>query len=93
MTRIRIKGLVWDDWNLRHIKKHSVEKLEIEETVENLYYHKRTYGNRYLLVGRSGSRLIAVVLKRQERTIYYVVTARDASRKERRKVYDKEKNK
>lgn len=91
MTRIKVKSLIWDNWNLEHIKKHRVGEKEVEIVVENLSYHKQTYNNRYLLVGRSGSRILSVVLKRQDKTTYYVVTARDASQKEKREVYEKEK--
>lgn len=56
-----------------------------------MLYHKRTYKGRYLIVGRSGARLISIVLKRQKPGEYYVITARDASKAERRKVYEKEK--
>lgn len=91
MTRIRVKRLIWDSWNIKHIEKHSVTKNEIELAIKNLAYHKQTYYGRYLLVGRSGLRILAVVLKRLDVTAYYVVTARDASKKERRKIYEKEK--
>lgn len=91
MTSIRVKSLMWDFWNIKHIEKHSVTKNEIELALKNLVYHKQTYNRRYLLVGRSRLRILAVVLKRQDLTTYYVVTARDAGRKERGTVYEKEK--
>ena len=33
MTKIIVKQLVWDEWNLEHIKKHQVTKEEINELV------------------------------------------------------------
>jgi len=93
MTKIKVRRIIWDAWNIKHLKKHSIEKKEVEIALKNLAYHKQTYNNRYLLVGRSRSRILSIVLKRQEKTTYYVVTARDASKKERRKIYGKEKNK
>ena len=87
MTRIIVKELVWDKINLEHIKKHDVSKEEVEKAQE-IIYHRRTYGGKYLATGRSGNRLVTIVLRRQGLGKYYVVTARDASRKERRKVYE-----
>lgn len=91
MTRIVIKLLVFDKYNLEHIQKHKVTEIEIIEAGKNLIYHRRTYKNRYLVIGRSGTRLISLVIKREEEGKYYLVTARDTSKKERRDVYAKEK--
>ena len=93
MTRIIVKELVWDQVNLEHVSKHNVSKDEVEEAKEILY-HRRTYGGKYLATGRSGNRLITIILRRIGVGKYYTVTARDASKKERRKVYEiKEKSK
>lgn len=92
MTRIVFKELVWDEYNLEHIKKHKVSKEEVEEAQE-IIYHRRTYGGKYLATGRSGSRLITVIFRRKGLGKYYVITARDASKKERRKVYEIEEKK
>ena len=91
MTRIVIKKLIWDDWNREHIRKHKVSKEEIEIAGSNLIYHKRTYRERYLVIGRSRERLITIVLNRIDSSTYYLITARDASKKERKIAYEKEK--
>lgn len=91
MTRIVIKKLVWDDWNRKHIEKHGVSQEEIEIAGNKSIYHKRTYKERYLVIGRSGRRLITIVLKRIDSDTYYLITARDASKKERKIAYEKEK--
>lgn len=91
MTRIVIKELIFDEWNIEHIKKHNIEVLETIRAGKNIIYHKRAREGRYLAIGRSNTRLIALVLKRKATKRYYLVTARDASKKERRKVYAKEK--
>jgi len=93
MTRIIVKEIIFDTWNKEHIKKHGVTEEEVKETGGNLIYHKRTYKGRYLLTGRAGRRLISFVLIRQGEGKYYLITARDASQKERRKVYEKESKK
>ena len=92
MTRIVVKELVWDQINLEHIKKHKMSQEEVEEAQE-IIYHRRTYGGKYLATGRSGNRLITIMLRRKGLGKYYVVTARDASRKERRRVYEIEEKK
>lgn len=91
MTRIIVKELVFDEYNRQHIKKHSVTETEIIEAGKNLIYHRQSYEGKYLAIGRSGTRIITIVIRNIGRGKYYVVTARDASKKERRKVYAKEK--
>lgn len=92
MTRIVVKELIWDDWNIKHIGKHKVSREEVEQAKE-IIYHRRTYDGKYLATGRSGNRLITIILRRKSIGKYYVVTARAASRKERRKIYEKESKK
>ena len=91
MTGIIIEKLVWDEWNIEHIKKHKDSVVEVEESIFHLIAHKHSYKGRYILIGRSGKRLISIIVKRQAVKTYYVVTARDADRKERNIVYEKEK--
>lgn len=90
MTRIIIRELIWDAWNVEHIKKHNVSQEEIIVSIRNAVYHRWTHSGRYLSVGRSGKRIISVILRRQKLTPYYLVTARDANKKERRDLYEKE---
>lgn len=91
MTKIKVKKLVWTEWTIEHIKKHNISVEEIIVAVKNLAYHKQTYNNRYLVIGRSGPRIISVVVRRKALTAYLVITARDANKKERRRLYEKEK--
>lgn len=91
MTRITVKKLVWDNWNLNHIQKHKVTREEIEKGVKNFIVHEKAKSGRYALFGRVKTRILTIIVKREKTTVYYVVTARDAARKERKKVYEKEK--
>jgi uncharacterized DUF497 family protein len=91
MTRIVIRELIFDERNREHIKKHNVVESEIILAGNNLIYHRQSYKGRYLAIGRSGTRLITIVINRKGPGKYYVVTARDTSKKERRNVYAKEK--
>ena len=90
MTRIVIKELVFDSWNRNHIQKHNVTIEEIVKAGHNLIYHKQSYQQRYVAIGRCGPRLLSLVIKRVSVGKYYLITARDASKKERKKVYEKE---
>ena len=90
MTRIKIKTLLWDDWNTEHIRKHNVTVDEVGIAAKNISWHKKTRDGKYLAGGRSGTRILSLIVRRKERATYYLVTARDADKKERRRVYEKE---
>ena len=90
---IEIATLQWDDFNVEHIARHGVSMSEVQEACVNYVYIHKTYGDRYLLVGQTvNKRLLSVVLSKLSKTKYYVVTARDSSRGERKKAND-QKNK
>lgn len=91
MTRIKIKELIFDEWNIEHIKKHNISVREIEIAVMNMSAHKRAKRGRYIAIGRSRKRIISIVISRIKTGTYYVVTARDSDKKERKLVYEKEK--
>ena len=91
MTRIVIKKLIWDEWNREHIKKHNVSMVEVEEAAKNVITHKKAKFGRYLIMSRVGSRMISVVISKQEAGVYYPATARDSAKKEREIIYEKEK--
>lgn len=91
MTRIVVKTLIWDEWNVKHIKRHNVAKDEVEKVVKNIIVHKRAKKGRYLITGRVDLRIISVAINRKGSGICYPVTARDAAKNERKSVYEKEK--
>lgn len=91
MTRIVIKHLVWDDYNKKHIKKHNVTVEDIEKVSKSVIIHKKAKKGRYLITGRVGKRLLSAIISRKGIGIYYPITARDAAKRERRSVYEKEK--
>ena len=90
MTRIKVKKLIWDEYNREHIKRHEVSVEEVEEIRKNYLVHKKGKKGRYLMIGRCGSRILSVVINRKETGIYYPVTAYDADKPERRILYEKE---
>lgn len=91
MTRIKVKVLIWDSYNVEHIKKHNVTVDEAEETAKNFIAHKIGKKGRYIIIGRIGSRLISVIIRRKGVGMYYLVTARDSAKEERKRAYEKEK--
>lgn len=91
MTRIVVKELVWDEYNVEHIKKHNVSKDEAETAVKNFIGHRKAKKGRYIAIGKSKDRLISLVVEKKGPGIYYVVTARDSDKRERRIVNEKEK--
>ena len=91
MTRIVIRVLIWSEWNKHHITKHHVTVEEVEIATLHFLAHKHGYKGRYIILGRSNKRILAIIVKREKTSIYRVITARDADKNERRKVYEKEK--
>lgn len=82
----RIRRLRWDDWNVAHIARHEVTPEEVAEVCHGDFILLQGKQGRTLLLGPSHeSRMLAVVLDHEGEGIYYPVTARPASRKERRR--------
>ena len=85
MVKVKIhkRGLVWDEWNIKHIAKHNVKQAEVEEIFAQTVRAKKSYKGRLVVFGKTkNKRLLAVVLEK-ENTGYYVLSSRTASRKER----------
>ena len=81
-----IDRLDWDPGNIAHIARHGVTPEEVEEVRNGRFVTRRSYANRIMIIGpTAGDRLLAVVLEPVEDRAYRVVTARPASRRERRR--------
>jgi uncharacterized protein len=80
-----IRELIWDDWNQNHINRHDVNPDEVELALSDKYVlFLRAHSGRILVLGRANQRLLAVVMNEQEKAgAFYVITARDMSKKER----------
>ncbi|MCI0528216.1 MAG: hypothetical protein L0Y56_12325 [Nitrospira sp.] len=90
---MELTGLVWDSFNSEHISKHGMAKAEVEEACKNWLEITETRLGRFLLVGKTdSSRWVSVVLASKGEGVYYPVTARDSSKKERKSAND-QKNK
>ena len=83
---ITIEKLVWDDYNIEHIARHGVTRPKVEEVCLGDFYARETYNERLLVIGPdSTGNLLAVVVGLEGDNTYYVVTARPAAKKERRR--------
>ena len=86
MDFIVIKHLVWEEWNIEHIAQHDVLPEEIEEVCQANPQTSGAKKGRIRVTGRTKKgRLISLFLDPEpEEGVYYPVSARVASRKERR---------
>ncbi|MDQ3655170.1 MAG: BrnT family toxin [Chloroflexota bacterium] len=83
----RIDALEWDDWNRDHIAKHDVSPEEVEEMLATAPVFRRTYKQRFQLLGPTlAGRMLSVIVgaNPERHAIFYVFSARPASRSERR---------
>ena len=82
---ITTEKLNWNPRNVEHIARHEVAPNEVEEVCLSRFIFWQSYGGRFMVVGRTlAERTLAVVLEPDDNGMYYVVTARPASRRERR---------
>jgi uncharacterized DUF497 family protein len=82
-----IRRLIWDAWNIAHIARHDVTSEEVEEVCHgDAFFSENTYKGRIRVIGPNATgRLLTVILAPEGQGIYYPVTARPASRKERQR--------
>lgn len=86
-----IRKLIWDGWNVDHIARHKVIPEEVENVCHcNPLVQAGKKGRKLIIGPTRENRIITIILEHEGYGKYYPVTARDASRKER-KLYKKEK--
>ncbi|MHB9111304.1 MAG: hypothetical protein ACYC4D_01545 [Thermoleophilia bacterium] len=82
-----IHRLVWDAWNVEHIKLHNISPLDIEWVISNpdpkpLFQQGR--GGTIAAWGKDeDGRFLLVILAKREIGSYYTVTARRMSEREK----------
>lgn len=87
---MRIEELIWDDWNVEHVADHGVDPEEVEEVCFGRPLVRRAgttrYGlRRYHAFGQTEARCyLFIVLDSEAAGVFYVVSARDMSERERR---------
>jgi hypothetical protein len=79
-----IEDLVWNEQNIAHIARHDVTQQEVEDVVFGNPIPSETYGGRLRLIGlTSNRRMITVIVSPKSVGLWFVVTARSSSKKER----------
>ena len=82
---VYIRRLIWGPWNVGHIARHQATLEEVEEVCRGDPVVQEGKKGRSLVFGPTlAGRMLTVVLDPTEAAnVYYVVTARPASRRER----------
>jgi uncharacterized protein len=88
---LHIRQLIWNPGNIAHLARHAVTVDEAEEVCHGDPVSLQSYAYRIVLIGPTqAARMLAVILEPVGDDVYFPVTARPASRKERR-YYDQQK--
>lgn len=81
-----IRLLIWDILNVGHIARHEIIPEEVEQVCHGDFVSGETYRGRIRVIGpTSAGRILTIILAPQGHEVYHPVTARPASRKERRR--------
>ena len=86
-----IKRLIWDEWNTAHIARHKIIPDEVEKICHSDALVEEGHTGRLLIIGLAKvNKMITVIIDPEpEEGIYYVVTARSSSKRERKIYKDK----
>lgn len=87
---MKLDELIFNDINIRHIARHKVLPEEVKEVIKGRIITFAAKKERIMIIGKTqATRTLAVVLEKVVGGKYFIVTARDADRKER-KIYQEE---
>ena len=82
---VSVQRLRWDTWNIDHIARHQVKPNEVAEVCEGKPVFSQTYKGRIRVIGPTlARRILTVIIAPEGDDSYYAITARPASRQERR---------
>jgi uncharacterized DUF497 family protein len=82
---LEIGSFRWTPANVAHVARHKVTVHGVEETRSNPCIIRPTRGGRYLLIGPTNARrMLTVVAEPLGDDEFFCITARPASRRERR---------
>jgi uncharacterized DUF497 family protein len=82
---VRVDEVDWSDESIEHIARHGVRPGEVEEVVFGAPFVTRGRERTYRFVGQTeGGRFLTVIMARRRGRVFAVLTARDATREERR---------
>lgn len=81
-----IREFFWEQWNVDHIARHHVEYWEVEEVLDDEPIFIRVRAKRLEMIGQTAAgRYLTVFADDWGYGEYYAVSARDATRPERRR--------
>ncbi len=87
MKELDVRSLRWNAWNIAHIGRegHEATPEEVEQVIySNQSIAQLQYNERILVLGQTDTgRTLAAVIDPEGEGIWYCVSARSASRKER----------
>ena len=86
LSTLVVRQLIWDAWNTAHIARHNITPEEVEEICQSNPKAEEANKGRFRVTGiTSKGRIISAFFDPEPAEgVYYTVTARDASKKERR---------
>jgi uncharacterized DUF497 family protein len=88
MADVRI--LQWNPGVIAHIARHGVAPREVEEVRQGDPIQAPAYDGRIMLIGPTRSnKMLSVIVAHERDGVYKVITARPASRKERRRYLER----
>lgn len=78
-----VHGLVWDDWNRKHLASHQVTIEDVEEVCHGKYKAITSYRKRIQMSGKTkNGKKLTIILSPEDRNfniygegIYYPITA------------------
>lgn len=92
MTIVRIQKIIWNERTREHVSKHRVTLDEAKSVINSDALIIDGHSGKKILVNRTGRRILSIIVKMQGNKLE-IVTARDASDKERQGLYEYEKTK
>lgn len=81
---MKIKNLIWDEWNTEHVLRHGVTQNEVEEVCFSRHFAIKSGRNKMAVWGQTiGGRYLLVILGVRDYGSFYPVSARDMDEKEK----------
>ena len=82
---MKIRNLIWDEWNLEHALRHGVTKDEIDEVCFSKHVAIKSGKSKMAVWGQTyDGRYLLVILGIEDYGDYYPVSARDMDDREKR---------
>ena len=82
---LRIRVLLFDEWNEEHIARHGIVPEEVEEVCGKRPFVSKTRQQRLRVIGQTeDGRYLTIILASRGQGVFYPITARDATQSERR---------